>query len=192
MFNRDRVPGLPGSSPRPPQRNDGYGQPPPQQQPPRGYDPRMGGYENRPAPGYGAPPPGGQRMPARAPQGGGGGGGPARQLRPIKSPGGNAYAFGNLYVFEIYSQPHILPSYYRGPLSFSVELFERSNKYTGLRYLLKTSNQTPTAPISISSSTETSLSLRDLRKGANQEKLVLPTHKEHGPEYHLALRRSLW
>ncbi|USP75209.1 uncharacterized protein yc1106_02483 [Curvularia clavata] len=97
MFNRDRVPGLPGSSPRPPQRNDGYGQPPPpQQQPPRGYDPRMGGgYENRPAPGYGAPPPGAQRMPARAPQGGGGGG-PARQLRPIKSPGGNAYAFGNL------------------------------------------------------------------------------------------------
>ncbi|CAN9474711.1 unnamed protein product [Alternaria alternata] len=38
----------------------------------------------------------GQRMPARGPPGGGGGAGPARQLRPIKSPGGNAYAFGNI------------------------------------------------------------------------------------------------
>ncbi|EOA84868.1 transport between ER and Golgi ATPase protein [Exserohilum turcicum] len=95
MFNRDRMPGLPGSSPRPPQRNDGYGQPPQQQPPQRSPDPRMAGYDNRQAPGYGAPPPAAQRMPARAPQGGGGGG-PARQLRPIKSPGGNAYAFGNI------------------------------------------------------------------------------------------------
>ncbi|EUC27870.1 hypothetical protein COCCADRAFT_110603 [Bipolaris zeicola 26-R-13] len=89
MFNRDRVPGLPGSSPRPPPRNEGYGQPqqPPQQQPPRNYDPRMAGYG-------GAPPPATQRMPVPARQGGGGG--PVRQLRPIKSPGGNAYAFGNL------------------------------------------------------------------------------------------------
>ncbi|KAF1942514.1 vesicle-fusing ATPase [Clathrospora elynae] len=89
MFNRDRLPGLPGSSPRPPQRA-------PQQQPPPqpGNDTRMGGYEDRRQQGYGAPPPGGQqRMPARGPQGGAA---PARQLRPIKSPGGNAYAFGNL------------------------------------------------------------------------------------------------
>lgn len=96
MFNRDRVPGLPGSSPRPPPRNEGYGQPqqPPQQQPPRNYDPRMAGYG-------GAPPPAVQRTPVPARQGGGGGGGgPVRQLRPIKSPGGNAYAFGNLYVYR--------------------------------------------------------------------------------------------
>lgn len=48
--------------------------------------------------GYGgAPPPAVQRTPVPARQGGGGGGGgPVRQLRPIKSPGGNAYAFGNL------------------------------------------------------------------------------------------------
>lgn len=59
----------------------------------------MGGYEDRPQKGYGAPPPGAQRMPSRAPQGGGGA--PARQLRPIKSPGGNAYAFGNLYDWQI-------------------------------------------------------------------------------------------
>ena len=94
MFNRDRLPGLPGSSPRPPPRNDGYGRPPPQQQPPqgppRGQDTRMAGYDDRPQQ---------QRMPARGPPGGGGGGGgPPRQLRPIKSPGGNAYAFGNMYV----------------------------------------------------------------------------------------------
>lgn len=104
MFNRDRMPGLPGSSPRPPQRNDGYGQPPQQQPPQRSPDPRMAGYDNRQAPGYGAPPPAAQRMPARAPQGGGGGG-PARQLRPIKSPGGNAYAFGNMYVYTICYDP---------------------------------------------------------------------------------------
>jgi vesicle-fusing ATPase len=55
----------------------------------------MAGYDDRQPQGYGAPPQGGQRMPARGPQGGGGGG-PARQLRPIKSPGGNAYAFGNM------------------------------------------------------------------------------------------------
>ncbi|KAF2853894.1 AAA-domain-containing protein [Plenodomus tracheiphilus IPT5] len=96
MFNRDRLPGLPGSSPRPPQRNDGYGRPPAQQQPPQrspGPDTRMGGYDDRSQQGYGGPPPGGQRMPSR---GAPGGGGSARQLRPIKSPGGNAYAFGNL------------------------------------------------------------------------------------------------
>jgi vesicle-fusing ATPase len=99
MFNRDRLPGLPGSSPRPAPRNDGYGQPPPQQprQPPQpGYDSRMGGYDDRQQQGYGAPQQGygapQQRMPARGPPSG------ARQLRPIKSPGGNAYAFGNLYV----------------------------------------------------------------------------------------------
>lgn len=99
MFNRDRLPGLPGSSPRPAQRNDGYGQQPPQQprQPPQpGQDARMGGYDDRQQQGYGAPQQGygapQQRMPARGPPGG------ARQLRPIKSPGGNAYAFGNLYV----------------------------------------------------------------------------------------------
>ncbi|ORY07562.1 hypothetical protein BCR34DRAFT_666339, partial [Clohesyomyces aquaticus] len=98
MFNRDRLPGLPGSSPRPPPRNEGYDrvqqQPPPRQP---GYDSRMTGYEK--PPGYG-PPPGAQRVPARGapPPGGmgGGGGGRAMQLRPIKSPGGNAYAFGNL------------------------------------------------------------------------------------------------
>ncbi|CAN9346808.1 unnamed protein product [Alternaria alternata] len=99
MFNRDRLPGLPGSSPRPAPRNDGYGRPPqqqPPQGPPRGQDTRMGGYDDRQPQAYGAPPPGGQRMPARGPPGGGGGAGPARQLRPIKSPGGNAYAFGNI------------------------------------------------------------------------------------------------
>ena len=90
MFNRDRLPGLPGSSPRPPPRNDGYPQQPPPRQPP---DTRMGDYDDRQQQGYGAPPPQQQRMPARGPPGGG-----ARQLRPIKSPGGNAYAFGNLYV----------------------------------------------------------------------------------------------
>ncbi|KAF2477963.1 AAA-domain-containing protein [Lindgomyces ingoldianus] len=101
MFNRDRLPGLPGSSPRPSTRNDGYVRPPQQQPPPRqsGYDTRMGGYEEAPPSGYGAPP-GAQRMPARGPppSGGMGGvrGGPAIQLRPIKSPGGNAFAFGNL------------------------------------------------------------------------------------------------
>jgi vesicle-fusing ATPase len=56
----------------------------------------MGGYDDRQQQGYGAPQQGygapQQRMPARGPPGG------ARQLRPIKSPGGNAYAFGNLYV----------------------------------------------------------------------------------------------
>lgn len=97
MFNRDRVPGLPGSSPRPPQRNDGSGRPPAQQYPPprpSGPDTRTGGYEDRSQHGYGGPPPGAQRMPARGPTAGA----PARQLRPIKSPGGNAYAFGNLYA----------------------------------------------------------------------------------------------
>lgn len=93
MFNRDRMPGLPGSSPRPPNRG-----PPPQQQPPPqrspGYDTRMGGYEDQGPPGYG------QRMPVRGPPPGrgGGGGGPSMQLRPVKSPGGNAYALANLYV----------------------------------------------------------------------------------------------
>jgi vesicle-fusing ATPase len=105
MFNRDRVPGLPGSSPRPPNRNDGYGRPPQQQPPPQrpsGPDTSMAGYDDRAQQGYGAPPPGAQRMPARGPpSGGGGGGGSVRQLRPIKSPGGNAYAFGNLHVHPI-------------------------------------------------------------------------------------------
>lgn len=95
MFNRDRLPGLPGSSPRPPQRNDGYGRPPQQQPPPQrapAQDTRMGGYSDQPQQGY--PPQGGQqRMPQRVPASGGA---PTRQLRPIKSPGGNAYAFGNL------------------------------------------------------------------------------------------------
>lgn len=57
----------------------------------------MGGYDDRQQQGYGAPQQGygapQQRMPTR---GAPGGGGSARQLRPIKSPGGNAYAFGNL------------------------------------------------------------------------------------------------
>lgn len=65
----------------------------------------MGGYDDRQAAGYGAPPPGGQRLPVRGPQGGGGGGSPARQLRPIKSPGGNAYAFGNLVAVSPYDFP---------------------------------------------------------------------------------------
>ncbi|KZM22318.1 Vesicle-fusing ATPase [Ascochyta rabiei] len=103
MFNRDRLPGLPGSSPRPPPRNDGYGQPPqqqPRQPPPQpGYDSRMGGYDDRQQQGYGAPQ---QRMPARAPPGGSGS---ARQLRPIKSPGGNAYAFGNLVAVSPQDYP---------------------------------------------------------------------------------------
>ncbi|KAF2799438.1 AAA-domain-containing protein [Melanomma pulvis-pyrius CBS 109.77] len=97
MFNRNQpqAGGLPGSSPRPPV---GYGRP--QQQPPpqrQSADTRMGGYGDQPpAAGYG-PPPGAQRMPARGPQPGANGGGrPAVQLRPVKSPGGNAFAFGNL------------------------------------------------------------------------------------------------
>ncbi|KAF1963579.1 AAA-domain-containing protein [Byssothecium circinans] len=101
MFNRDRVPGLPGSSPRPPQqRNDGYGRPPQQQQPPQrspGYgDARMTGYPDQQ--GYGQPMPSRGPPPGQMGGGGGGGGGGGRpvQLRPIKSPGGNAYAFGNL------------------------------------------------------------------------------------------------
>lgn len=103
MFNRDRIPGLSGSSPRPPQRNDGSGRPPAQQYPPprsSGPDTRMGGYDDRSQHGYGGPPPGAQRMPTRGTPGGGA---PARQLRPIKSPGGNAYAFGNLCVRNLYS-----------------------------------------------------------------------------------------
>ncbi|KAF2012018.1 vesicle-fusing ATPase [Aaosphaeria arxii CBS 175.79] len=106
MFNRDRVPGLPGSSPRPPQRGDGYGRPPTQQQPPPpqqrgGYDTRMTGYSDSPAPGYG------QQVPSRGPPPGrgGGGGGPRISLRPVKSPGGNAYIFGNLVAVS----PHDLP-----------------------------------------------------------------------------------
>ncbi|KAF2195508.1 AAA-domain-containing protein [Zopfia rhizophila CBS 207.26] len=100
MFNRDRLPGLPGSSPRPPGRNDGYGRPNPQQPPPprSNYDTRMGSYEEPLPPGYGNPP-GAQRMPVRGPPGGSMGGGrdgSSMQLRPIKSPGGNAFAFGNL------------------------------------------------------------------------------------------------
>ncbi|KAF2649393.1 vesicle-fusing ATPase [Lophiostoma macrostomum CBS 122681] len=91
MFNRDRVPGLPGSSPRPPQRNDGYGRPPQQPPPGRQPDTRMSGYEDQPPPGYG-----GQRMPTRGPPPPNSRGASAVQLRPIKSPGGNAYALGNL------------------------------------------------------------------------------------------------
>ncbi|KAF2876524.1 vesicle-fusing ATPase [Massariosphaeria phaeospora] len=106
MFNRDRLPGLPGSSPRPPARNDGYGRPPQQhQQPPPGQDTRTGSYQDQPPPGYGSGP---QRLPARAPAPGsigGGRSGPPVQLRPIKSPGGNSYAFGNLVAVS----PHDFP-----------------------------------------------------------------------------------
>ena len=103
MFNRDKLPAMPNpfgsrpdGSPRPP-RNDGYGRP--NQQPPLrqgGYDARMsGGYDDQP--NYGGQPP--QRTPmGRSPPAAMAGGNNARamQLRPIKSPGGNAYAFGNL------------------------------------------------------------------------------------------------
>ncbi|KAF2108710.1 P-loop containing nucleoside triphosphate hydrolase protein [Lophiotrema nucula] len=95
MFNRDRLPGLPGSSPRPPNRNDGYGRAPQQQPPPprSPYDTQMGGYNDPPPPGY----PQQQRLPARGPPAPSRGpSAPAMQLRPIKSPGGNAFAFGNL------------------------------------------------------------------------------------------------
>ncbi|KAF2747176.1 vesicle-fusing ATPase [Sporormia fimetaria CBS 119925] len=92
MFNRDRLPGLPGSSPRP-QRNEGYERVPRQEsQPPQrpsGYDPRMGdpspGYRQEPS-AYRAPPP------TRAtPQGGG-----SLMLHPIKNPGGHRYVLSNL------------------------------------------------------------------------------------------------
>ncbi|KAF2711794.1 AAA-domain-containing protein [Pleomassaria siparia CBS 279.74] len=110
MFNRGtpQAGGLPGSSPRPPPRTDGYGRPPQpqQQQPPppppqRQQDTRMGGYgEQTPQPvGYGPGPGAGgaQRMPARGgPPPGAPTGRPSVQLRPVKSPGGNAFAFGNL------------------------------------------------------------------------------------------------
>jgi hypothetical protein len=95
MFNRDRVPGLPGSSPRPPQRSDGYGRPP-QQQPAPQHDTRMGGYEDRPPPGYGAP-----RASGGMPQRGSAPGGLPRTLRPVKSAGGNSYAFGNMLVTSL-------------------------------------------------------------------------------------------
>ncbi|KAF2808032.1 AAA-domain-containing protein [Mytilinidion resinicola] len=96
MFNRDRIPNpfgaRPDGAPRTPARNDGYGRPP--QQPQQGgYDARMSGHD-APAQGYDAPPP--QRVPMGRASPATGGGGPARQLRPIKSPGGNSYAFGNL------------------------------------------------------------------------------------------------
>ncbi|KAK3207890.1 hypothetical protein GRF29_96g779885 [Pseudopithomyces chartarum] len=110
MFNRDRVPGLPGSSPRPPQqRSDGYGPPPTQrQQPPPqrspGYDPRAAGYGEQPPAGY--PQAGQQRAPQHAPQAGGG---RVLQLRPIKSPGGNAYAFGNLQDHPVAVSPQDFP-----------------------------------------------------------------------------------
>ena len=103
MFNRDKLPAMPNpfgsrpdGSPRPPPRNDGYGRPN-QQPPPRqgGYDARMsGGYDD--PPNYSGQPP--QRTPIGRPPAAMAGGNNARemQLRPIKSPGGNAYAFGNL------------------------------------------------------------------------------------------------
>ncbi|OMP81588.1 Vesicular-fusion protein sec18 [Diplodia seriata] len=86
MFNRGNLPF--GSRPDAgAPRRDGYG-PPPGQQPPPGYDPRQGS-------GY----PPAQQVPARRPAPGaapGGGGGRQMQLKPVKSPGGNAYAFGNV------------------------------------------------------------------------------------------------
>ncbi|KAL0254974.1 transport between ER and Golgi ATPase protein [Diplodia seriata] len=86
MFNRGNLPF--GSRPDAgAPRRDGYG-PPPGQQPPSGYDPRQGS-------GY----PPAQQVPARRPAPGaapGGGGGRQMQLKPVKSPGGNAYAFGNV------------------------------------------------------------------------------------------------
>ncbi|OJD37180.1 vesicular-fusion protein sec18 [Diplodia corticola] len=87
MFNRGNLPF--GSRPDAgAPRRDGYGPPPGQQQPPPGYDPRQGG-------GY----PPAQQVPSRRPAPGaapGGGGGRQMQLKPVKSPGGNAYAFGNV------------------------------------------------------------------------------------------------
>ncbi|KAH7058748.1 vesicle-fusing ATPase [Macrophomina phaseolina] len=92
MFNRGNLPF--GSKPDAGSpRRDGYGPPPGQQAPPPGYDPRAGGPGGR-SPGY----PPAQQVPARRPAPGGapGGGGRQSQLRPVKSPGGNAYAFGNV------------------------------------------------------------------------------------------------
>ncbi|KAB2568908.1 ATPase AAA-type VAT [Lasiodiplodia theobromae] len=92
MFNRGNLPF--GSRPDAgAPRRDGYGPPPGQQHPPPGYDPRQG------PPGGGYPP--AQQVPARRPApgpapGGGGRGGRQIQLKPVKSPGGNAYAFGNV------------------------------------------------------------------------------------------------
>ncbi|KAL1646388.1 transport between ER and Golgi ATPase protein [Diplodia intermedia] len=87
MFNRGNLPF--GSRPDAgAPRRDGYGPPPGQQPPPPGYDPRQGS-------GY----PPAQQVPARRPAPGaapGGGGGRQMQLKPVKSPGGNAYAFGNV------------------------------------------------------------------------------------------------
>lgn len=92
MFNRGNLPF--GSKPDAgAPRRDGYGPPPGQQAPSAGYDPRAGGPGGR-SPGY----PPAQQVPARRPAPGGapGGGGRQVQLRPVKSPGGNAYAFGNV------------------------------------------------------------------------------------------------
>merc|ERR1712137_571480 len=63
---------------------------------------------------------------------------------------------------------------------------------TLLQSRLKTSHQTPTAPMSTSSSTETSPSLLDLHKDATQARLVSQMHNEHGLVYHLGLRRLSW
>lgn len=92
MFNRGNLPF--GSKPDAgAPRRDGYGPAPGQQVPSAGYDPRAGGPGGR-SPGY----PPAQQVPARRPAPGGapGGGGRQVQLRPVKSPGGNAYAFGNV------------------------------------------------------------------------------------------------
>ncbi|KAF2760030.1 AAA-domain-containing protein [Pseudovirgaria hyperparasitica] len=104
MFNRNNIPSMPnpfGSRPdasqRPSQHN--YDRAPQQQPPPNrqqgGYDPRMGGGYSDQAPQYGGQP---GMPPRRAPpqQQGRGQSENVVQLRPIKSPGGNAFAFGNL------------------------------------------------------------------------------------------------
>lgn len=181
MFNRDRVPGLPGSSPRPTNRGDGYGRAPaPQQQPPPrqpGYDTRMGGYEDNTAggPGYGGPPgygsgPGAQqRMPARGPppggMGGGGGGGggsrPALRLRPIKSPGGNAFAFGNL------CDPWHIPR-------------TANLMFPGLPSPLRTSHPTATVQTSTFWSTATMYFLRGLPKAVGRVRSDSQMHKGRG------------
>ncbi|KAF2083560.1 vesicle-fusing ATPase [Saccharata proteae CBS 121410] len=97
MFNRNNLPSVPNpfagrggeGSPRGPPQRDGYGRAPQQPpQPPRGHDTRMGD-----APPYNSA----QQMPSRRPpQSASTGGGRTMQLRPVKSPGGNVYAFGNV------------------------------------------------------------------------------------------------
>jgi vesicle-fusing ATPase len=98
MFNRGSG-GLFGGAGSGPNQDGGQRGAPPSQnysRPQQGsYDSRMGGYDTPPPAQYGGAPQripvGGRQPPPQQRRSAG-----AAQLKPIKSPGGNAYAFGNL------------------------------------------------------------------------------------------------